>query len=590
MNREAGGRQVVTSESRVGQMFGQYKIVGMLGKGGMGEVYEAQDTSKGRTVALKILSGQFSHDESFRMRFQRESRAAAILQEPHVIPIHDWGEIDGNLYIDMRLVRGSTMLDLLENGPIEPARAVELVSQVASALDAAHAAGLIHRDIKPQNIIVTDNDFSYLVDFGIAEAQGDAGLTMTGTYVGTVSYMAPERFSGEGGATSAVDVYSLACVLYECLTGATPFPTKPGMMGIEQAMVGHLSTPPPSPSMANHRVPPAFDAVIARGMAKEPDDRYGSAGALARAAKRALEGGPPVSGPGVATMQGYGTPTVNAPPAPDPYTMGSAPHTMAADPYAMGSGQHTMRAPTGPQPAHYAAPPVAPYPGQYSPPTQYGPPPGQYSPPPQYSEHSPPPAAPPSAAAAPAQRSWLLPTVIAVSAVLIVASIGVVLFTQTSDEDKGSGTASQQSTLTAVNTPGQTQPQSSAATTPAPPAGPPPSGTPPPLVAGNDATGQSCYSFGQQGQTGFGSQSGRGSSDTSCTFAASVLTAYWTQFGRPAADTRVVSAAGAVSCTSVVVTSGPGCQGSNFLVQCQEFAGQNFVTCTGGHNARVYIW
>src|SRR6195952_83474 len=149
--REAGGRQVA-SQSRVGQMFGQYKIVGLLGKGGMGEVYEAEDTGKGRTVALKILSSQFSHDESFRTRFQRESRAAAILQEPHVIPIHDWGEIDGNLYIDMRLVRGQDLHETLKRGPLEPARAVSIVAQIGAALDAAHARGLIHRDIKPQNI------------------------------------------------------------------------------------------------------------------------------------------------------------------------------------------------------------------------------------------------------------------------------------------------------------------------------------------------------------------------------------------------------------------------------------------------------
>lgn len=582
MDREAGAHHVATS-SRVGQMFGQYKITGMLGKGGMGEVYEAEDTVKGRTVALKILSQQFSHDESFRTRFQRESRAAAILQEPHVIPIHDWGEIDGNLYIDMRLVRGSTMQDLLENGPIEPARAVELISQVASALDAAHAAGLIHRDIKPQNIIVTPNDFSYLVDFGIAEAQGDAGLTMTGTYVGTVSYMAPERFSGHGGATAAVDVYSLACVLYECLTGEAPFPTKGGMAGLEAAMIAHLSKAPPAPSMVNHNVPQAFDAVIARGMAKEADDRYGSAGALARAAKRALEGGTATSAPGV-QPQNYGTPPTTIAPAAmggaDPYAMGanpyagSAPHTMAADPYAMG---HTMRAPTGPQPAPYAAH-AAQYPGQYAP---------QYAVPGQYSG---PPAQPP--ASAPAQRSWLLPTVIAVSAVLILGAIGVVVVTQTKNEDS-SGTTGQQSTLNRVSTPGQTQPQAqgspNVSTAPPPP---PPPGPPPPLVTGPDLSSahDSCdYGYMRKVETGFGSHSGRGTPETSCRFAGSVLDAYWSQFGRPTSETRVVSAAGAVSCGSVLA-NGSGCDGYNFLMTCQEVGGQSYLTCTGGNNARVYIF
>lgn len=162
-------------DSRVGTTFGKYSITRLLGRGGMGEVYEAFDNDKNRTVALKILADQYSHDTTFRTRFQRESHAAAVLQEPHVIPIHDWGEIDGNLYIDMRLVQGVTLSDLTARGPLPPARAVAIVTQIAAALDAAHAAGLIHRDIKPQNIIVTPADFAYLVDFGIAESQGRAG-------------------------------------------------------------------------------------------------------------------------------------------------------------------------------------------------------------------------------------------------------------------------------------------------------------------------------------------------------------------------------------------------------------------------------
>lgn len=271
------------SATEPGSGFGHYELRELLGRGGMGEVYRAFDTVKGRMVALKILREEFAQDERFRMRFLRESHAAAMLQEPHVIPIHDWGEIDGNLYIDMRLVQGQTLHDLAKNSPLEPARAVGIVQQVAAALDAAHAQGLIHRDVKPQNIIVTDADFAYLVDFGIAEAEGDARLTMAGTQIGSFAYMAPERFSDDP-CSPATDTYALACVLYEALTGSSPFPGN----SYESQIAGHISSPPPSATAKNPRVPAALDAVIARGMAKEPDDRYGSAGALARAAVRAI--------------------------------------------------------------------------------------------------------------------------------------------------------------------------------------------------------------------------------------------------------------------------------------------------------------
>ena len=156
-------------KSLVGGTFGKYQIRQLLGKGGMGEVYEAYDTDKGRTVALKLLTDQYAQDETFRARFLRESRAAAILQEPHVIPIHDWGEIDHVLYIDMRLVEGQTLHDMLKKGALEQQRATEIIRQIAAALDAAHAQGLIHRDVKPQNIMLT-RDGVKVLDFGLAKA------------------------------------------------------------------------------------------------------------------------------------------------------------------------------------------------------------------------------------------------------------------------------------------------------------------------------------------------------------------------------------------------------------------------------------
>jgi serine/threonine-protein kinase len=290
-------------DSRVGTTFGKYSITRLLGKGGMGEVYEAYDTDKGRTVALKILATEFSKDAAFRTRFRRESQAAAILREPHVIPIHDWGEIDGSLYIDMRLVQGQTLLDLIEQGPLEPSHAVSIIGQVGAALDSAHAEGLIHRDVKPQNILVTPADFAYLVDFGIAEATGESRLTTAGSQIGTLNYMAPERFRGPA-STPAVDVYSLTCVLYESLTGEIPFTRD----SLENLVAAHIASPPPRPSEVNRRLPVAIDDVVARGMAKDPDDRYGSAGAVGRAALRALQ----IPGAGASAAPSGPTPTAGA--------------------------------------------------------------------------------------------------------------------------------------------------------------------------------------------------------------------------------------------------------------------------------------
>ncbi len=270
--------------SRVGTRFGPYFLKRQLGVGGMGEVYEAVDTVRQRVVALKLLSERLSHDPVFRMRMQREARNAGRLQEPHVVPIHDYGEIDGQLYLDMRLIEGTHLALLLERfGPVTPPWAVALVHQVASALDAAHAAGVLHRDVKPENILVTQDDFVYLVDFGIASAATDEKLTQIGTAVGTWRYMAPERFS-DAEVSHRADIYSLTCVLHECLTGTPPYRADSAGMLI----TAHLMAPIPRPSQLRPGIPPAFDAVIARGMAKRPEERYASAGELAEAAHQAL--------------------------------------------------------------------------------------------------------------------------------------------------------------------------------------------------------------------------------------------------------------------------------------------------------------
>ena len=209
--------------SRVGSMFGPYHLKRLLGRGGMGEVYEAEHTVKEWTVAVKLMSDTFSKDPVFRERMKREARIAGRLQEPHVVPIHDYGEIDGQMFMEMRLIEGIDLDTLLKRfGPLTPPRAVAIITQIASALDAAHAAGVMHRDVKPPNILVTRDDFAYLVDFGIASATTDEKLTQLGTAVGTWKYMAPERFSNDE-VTYRADIYALACVLHECLTGSPPY-------------------------------------------------------------------------------------------------------------------------------------------------------------------------------------------------------------------------------------------------------------------------------------------------------------------------------------------------------------------------------
>jgi serine/threonine-protein kinase len=376
-------------KSREGTMFGHYRLLRLIGKGGMGEVYEAEDTVKDRVVALKLLPEGVSHDSVFRKRLQREAHSAGRLQEPHVVPIHDYGEIDGVLYVDMRMITGSDLRKVLKNfGPMTPARAVAIVRQVASAIDAAHESGIMHRDVKPENILITRDDFAYLVDFGIANAASDEKLTELGTAVGTYAYMAPERFTNDE-VTYRADIYALACVLYECLSGSQPF----GGDSVSVVITAHLMQPIPRPSLARPGIPDAFDRVIARGMAKKPDERFATAGDLANAATDALTprdkdqaatilqrgeaatlpGGVPLnSGATMAAPTPHpsytppfgATPPPGAPPPPPPY--GATP-----GPY---------RATPPPTPAPFPATPAA-FAATPQPPAQYGftggpPPPG----------------------------------------------------------------------------------------------------------------------------------------------------------------------------------------------------------------------
>jgi class 3 adenylate cyclase/tRNA A-37 threonylcarbamoyl transferase component Bud32/tetratricopeptide (TPR) repeat protein len=273
-----------------------YRVETLIGRGGMSVVYLAEHLSLGRRVALKVLAPELARDARFRERFLRESRLAASLEHPNVLPIHDAGEFDGLLFIAMRHVEGRDLRSLLdEEGRLEPERALSLIGQVADALDLAHARGLVHRDVTPGNILVADRDHAYLADFGLSRlVASSVTLTETGQLLGTLDYVAPEQIEGLD-ADGRADVYSLTCVLYECLTGAPPFARNREIA----VLWAHVQDPPPAPSEACPGLPAALDEVVARGLAKRPDDRVARCSGLVAAARAALDapGGLPARGP-----------------------------------------------------------------------------------------------------------------------------------------------------------------------------------------------------------------------------------------------------------------------------------------------------
>jgi predicted Ser/Thr protein kinase len=262
-----------------------YRIEAVAGRGGMGVVYQARQVALDRTVALKLIAPDLARDEAFRARFARESRIAASLDHPNVIPVYEAGEDGDRLFIAMRFVDGTDLGRMIAaDGALEPRLAAELVAQAGSALDAAHARGLVHRDVKPGNLLITgslpERPHVYLTDFGLARRDGSStALTTTGQWMGTPDYAAPEQVDGhELGART--DVYALGCVLFAALTGRPPFGDRPRM-----AKAGaHLHEPPPTLRSIAPGVPLAFEPVVARALAKRPEDRYATAGELGAAA------------------------------------------------------------------------------------------------------------------------------------------------------------------------------------------------------------------------------------------------------------------------------------------------------------------
>ena len=273
-----------------GSVLDDFRIEDEIGRGGMGVVYRAAQISLGRPVALKVISETLSDREGFRERFVRESRLAASLDHPNVIPVYAAGEHDGVLYIAMRFVDGTDLRALLAaEGALDPARAAGVVAQVASALDAAHERGLVHRDVKPANILVAargGGEHTYLTDFGLTKrTASDSGLTAAGEWVGTLDYVAPEQVRGEQ-VDSRADVYALGCVLYELLTGQVPFPRDDDIA----KLWAHISDPAPAVLDLAPDTPRALAAVVARCMEKEPSDRYQTAGEMGRAALASVPG------------------------------------------------------------------------------------------------------------------------------------------------------------------------------------------------------------------------------------------------------------------------------------------------------------
>jgi hypothetical protein len=341
----------MTWDIPIGNVFAGYRITSVLGRGGMSVVYGAEHVRLGRMVALKLLSPALATDETFQERFIRESQLAATLDHPNIIPIYDAGEAEGFLYIAMRHVDGPDLGTVLEKeGPLALGQALFYIEQVASALDQAHSQGLVHRDVKPANILIArPSDRVYLTDFGVVKQTSSGGLTKTGFFLGTFEYAAPEQIEGRP-VDGRTDIYALGCVLYECLSGEPPF------LADTEASVIHAHLVEPVPTLTDKRpdLPRSLNDVVATAMAKSIDDRYSSATELVRGMRNAALG---------ATVSGEGRPA----PAPPTVHSGAAGggETVLASPGAGAGGTQPPAAP----------PPTATPPAEPGPPAQPPPPP-----------------------------------------------------------------------------------------------------------------------------------------------------------------------------------------------------------------------
>jgi serine/threonine protein kinase len=340
------------AELSEGDEFAGYRIVRRLGRGGMGILYLAMEPGLERHVALKLIAPEAAADEVFAQRFAEESRIAASIEHPNVVPIYAAGEQDGVPFIAMRFVSGSDLgRRIAREGRLEPERAAVLIAQLGNGLDAIHAAGLVHRDVKPANVLLSGEEGSehaYITDFGVARnVATQSGLTQTGRFVGTLDYVAPEQISG-GAIDARVDVYALGCLLYKLLTGNVPFPRE----GEAARLYAHLNDPPPAPSLYAPEVPMALDDVVIRAMSKQPDDRHPSAGDLGRAAVAALSGAPvAIPERTVATGAAATREATTMQPEPEP--------TMQPEPETRPAGVQPPTEPVAPKPPSGSGPSAA---------------------------------------------------------------------------------------------------------------------------------------------------------------------------------------------------------------------------------------
>jgi tRNA A-37 threonylcarbamoyl transferase component Bud32 len=318
----------VPSDARLGSTLGDYTIESVIGRGGMSVVYLARHTRLERHVALKVMAEELSENEGFRTRFVREAKMAANLEHPNIVPVYDAGEIGGVLYLAMRVIRGTDLRRVInEGGPMDPERVLTISGQVASALDAAHRAGLVHRDVKPGNILLAidgDEEHAFLTDFGLTKhVSSKSGLTKTGTFLGTVDYVAPEQIRGSE-VDGRTDEYSLGCVVYECLTGDVPF-TKDQDVA---TLFAHVEDERPRVSSARPDLPDALSDAVARAMSKDKEQRFETCQGFVRAARTALAQAATVPNPTIVATP----PVPSGPATPPPETVPPAPPGPSAAP------------------------------------------------------------------------------------------------------------------------------------------------------------------------------------------------------------------------------------------------------------------